>query len=184
MAGGAAERGERGTRAGAAAPLPRRSMDAFGAAGIAGRAVGAAGLTAVGVLHLAWSAGSPWPARDAHDLADAVVGSTHAPGVGATVGVAVLALGGAAVVGGAGGESPIARLIRAGAAVALITRGLVGGVAATKALRLPDPSARFRRFDRIVYRPVCLALGAAVALGSPGWIRRGKMEEEAHRHGQ
>ncbi|PRA97841.1 DUF3995 domain-containing protein [Microbacterium sp. MYb64] len=175
MTGGSAESGELGIGAASVAPLPRRSKDAFGAAGIAGRAVGAVGLAAVGVLHLVWAAGSPWPARDAAALADAVVGSEHVPAAGPTVGVAVLALGGAAVVGGAGGAGPIARLIRAGAAGALIARGLAGGVAATKALRLPDPSARFRRLDRVVYRPVCLVLGAAVALGSLGRIRRRKM---------
>jgi hypothetical protein len=89
--------------------------------------------------------------------------------------VAVLALGGAAVVAGAGGASPFARLIRAGAAGALLARGIAGGVAATKALRLPAPSARFRRLDGTVYRPVCLTLGAAIAMGSLGRIRRRKM---------
>lgn len=150
-------------------------MNAIGVAGIAGRTVGVLGLAAVGILHLVWAAGSPWPARDSADLADAVVGSAHAPSAGPTVGVAVLALGGAAAVGGAGGAGPIARLVRLGAAAALIARGLVGGVVATRALRLPDPSARFRRLDRVVYRPVCLTLGAAVAMGSLGRIRRRKM---------
>ncbi|MFB7844305.1 DUF3995 domain-containing protein [Microbacterium sp. NPDC056052] len=161
--------------AGPEASGPGRSRTALGAAGIAGRAVGAVGLAAVGVLHLVWAAGSPWPARDEAALADAVVGSAHTPSVGPTVGVAVLALGGAAVVGGVGGASPIARLIRAGAAGALLARGIAGGVAATKLLRLPDPSARFRRLDRVVYRPVCLTLGAAVAMGMLGRMRRRKM---------
>lgn len=175
MTGGSAERGDLGIGAASAAPFPRGPMDAVSAAGIAGRVVGALGLAAVGVLHLVWAAGSPWPARDAAALADAVVGSAHVPPAGPTVGVAVLALGGAAVVGGAGGAGPIVGLIRAGAASALIARGLAGGAAATKALRLPDPSARFRRLDRVVYRPVCLMLGAAVALGSLGPIWRRKM---------
>jgi len=175
MADGSAERGEPAAGTVADAPIPRWSKNAIGAAGIAGRAVGTVGLAAVGVLHLIWAAGSPWPASDEAALADSVVGSAHIPRTGPTVGVAVLALGGAAVVGGAGGASPIARLIRAGAAGALLGRGIAGGVAATKLLRLPDPSARFRRLDRVVYRPVCLTLGAAIAMGMLGRIRGRKM---------
>ncbi|OZB82546.1 hypothetical protein, partial [Microbacterium sp. 13-71-7] len=77
MPAGSAERGELGAGAGADAPIPRWSEGAIGAAGIAGRAVGTVGLAAVGVLHLIWAAGSPWPARDEAALADAVVGSAH-----------------------------------------------------------------------------------------------------------
>ncbi|MFJ4165466.1 DUF3995 domain-containing protein [Microbacterium sp. NPDC089698] len=154
---------------------PQPVIGALGASGIAGRVVGAAGLAAVGLLHVLWAAGSSWPARDADALADAVVGSAHVPAAGPTAGVAALALGGAAIVSGAGGDRPVARLIRAGAAAALLARGLAGGVVATRVLRLPDPSARFRDLDRLVYRPLCLVLGAAVAWGSLGRIRRRKM---------
>lgn len=185
MAGGTAARTELPvtTAVGEAASIPG-AISSPGAVSVAGRALGATGLAAVGVLHLVWAAGSPWPARDADALADAVVGSASVPGAGPTAAVAALAIGGAAVTGGVGGDRPVATLIRAGAAAALIARGLVGGVVATRILRLPAPSARFRRLDRVVYRPVCLLLGAAVAMGMSGAARGTKMGPEAHRHGR
>lgn len=170
MGGSAAER--ESSRTVAASPSSAGARDA---ASTAGRVVGATGLAAVGLLHAIWAAGSPWPARDRASLADAVVGSAQVPAAGPTAGVALLALGGAAVVGGAGGAAPLARLIRVGAASALILRGIVGGVAATRVLRLPDPSARFRRLDRVVYRPLCLTLGAAAAMAALAQGRREKM---------
>jgi hypothetical protein len=185
MAGGTAERAELpGTTAVGEAAAILGVTGSPRAVNVAGRVVGATGLAAVGILHLVWAAGSPWPARDADALADAVVGSASVPGTGPTAAVAALAIGGAAVTGGVGGDRPVATLIRAGAAAALIARGLVGGVVATRILRLPAPSARFRRLDRVVYRPVCLLLGAAVAVGMSGASGRRKMGPEARRHGR
>lgn len=130
------------------------------------RIVGASGLAAVGALHAVWGSGSTWPARDITSLADAVVGSDEFPGAGATFAVATLAGVGAVVVAGAGGDHRVARLVRLGAAAALVARGLLGGVTATRVLGLPEPSRRFRRLDRTFYRPLCLVLGIAAGLAA------------------
>ncbi|MFC9558962.1 DUF3995 domain-containing protein [Agromyces sp. NPDC056965] len=134
---------------------------------LASRAVAAAGLVGVGVLHAAWASGSSWPAKSRAELADATVGSTTAPPAPvATATVAVMATAAGIIVGGALGDRPIAVLARRAAGLALLTRAAVGGVIAGRALGLPDPSDRFRTLDARYYRPLCLILGAGALLGA------------------
>jgi len=49
---------------------------------------GAVSLGGIGVVHVAWAAGSAWPARDRAALADAVGGFAVMPGRGACLAVA------------------------------------------------------------------------------------------------
>lgn len=52
------------------------------------RVAGAVSLGAIGVVHVAWAAGSAWPARDRAALADAVGGFAAMPGRAACLAVA------------------------------------------------------------------------------------------------
>lgn len=126
------------------------------------RLVGAVGLFAVGSLHAAWAAGSPFPARSRTELARAVVGNDEMPHPVACAAVAALTLGTGIVVAGAGGEEQTPTLVRISTGAALLGRGAVGGAGATRVLGLPQPGEPFRRLDARFYRPLCLALGAAV----------------------
>lgn len=156
-------------------------------------AVAAVGLAGASALHGVWASGSSWPAADAEDLADLVVGREprhpderdHGagrrggapplmPGAAATIAVAGM-LGAAAVLtAGASGLIPVpgrrARdLARLGTRVAsgvLMARG--GGGLVVSSLGIGTTSPRFRRWNLRLYSPLCLGLGAAAAVASRG----------------
>ena len=133
----------------------------------AARVISWIGLTGVGGLHLWWSAGSSWPAKNRARLASATVGNAHAmpaPGPTAVVGAAVLV--GGAVTAGALGESRLIVCGRRLIGLALLARAVLGGEVALRALGMGPPDPRFRRLDARAYRPLCAVLGAAVLLGS------------------
>lgn len=128
-------------------------------------------IASAGGLHLAWAAGSSFPARTRSGLAHAVVGATGEPGVlpssapTATVGTALVAL--AALVAAqpnsvalraAGG--PSGRRLDAALRVAEVgfgARGVIGLMAPTGA-RHP----RYRFLNAAVYSPLCLLLAAGL----------------------
>ncbi|HIT75409.1 MAG TPA: DUF3995 domain-containing protein [Candidatus Avipropionibacterium avicola] len=127
------------------------------------RVTGAAALAAVGGLHLLWASGPAWPAKDKADLADAMVGDPEAlPDPLPTAVVGVGALGAAAVVAGAGGESRLAQVARLTVASGLLARAASGGGVAVRAMGLPEPGERARRIDNRWIRPLCAGLGAIV----------------------
>lgn len=130
------------------------------------RALAAVGLLGVGALHAAWAAGSSWPARDRRTLAEAVVGSPAMPPAAACAVVAIGTGAAGALVAGVGAQRRLAIAARRAAGLALIGRGLAGGIAAGRMLRLPSPNARFRHLDARYYRPLCCALGLATLLSS------------------
>lgn len=126
------------------------------------RAVGAAGLFAAGSLHASWAAGSSFPLKDRPSLARAVTGSSRMPHPAASAALAAGLLGTGIVVAGAFGEGQTPTLVRISTGASLLGRGLLGGVVATKVLRMPTPQEPFRRLDALVYRPLCIVWGAAV----------------------
>ncbi|MCD2498314.1 MULTISPECIES: DUF3995 domain-containing protein [Microbacterium] len=133
----------------------------------AARVISGIGLAGVGVLHLCWSAGLNWPAKNRARLASATVGNARAmPAPGPTAVVGAVALVGGVVTAGALGES---RLIVSGRrliGLGLLTRAVLGGEVALRVLGMGPADPRFRRLDARAYRPLCAVLGAAVLLGS------------------
>jgi len=124
----------------------------------------AAVLAGAAALHLAWGAGSTFPFDSPADLADAVVGTPAGvapPPPAACVAVAVARLGGAGLVVGAPG---LPRGLRRAGLVAmtgaLAARGALGLAGQTDFVSSCSTSSRFRRNDRWVYAPLCLALAA------------------------
>jgi hypothetical protein len=126
----------------------------------------AIGLGAIAGLHLAWAQGASWPLSDRSELADAIVGRSGGtvPPPSACVAVA----GALSIASGLVGGYPVVdpRLRRAGAratVVVLGVRGSLGLLGRTDVLSPGSVSPRFRRLDRRIYSPLCLAL-AALAL--------------------
>ena len=130
--------------------------------GRAGRAVAGLGLGAVGALHLAWAAGSSFPAPNREVLADTVVGSPQVPGPIACAVVGTGALAVAAVIA-TGRPKRLSGTARRLAAAGLAARAAAGGRVAARSLGLPEPSRRFRQWDARVYRPLCAVLALAAA---------------------
>lgn len=131
------------------------------------RSVGSTGLLAVGVLHLVWASGSPWPAKNSKRLSEAVVGNSDImPGVAATVGVAVAALGSGLVAGGALGEGRGAVALRRLMGIGLLARAVVPEPLLMEALGLPVSGKRFRQLDQQYYRPLCAVLGVSLLVSA------------------
>jgi hypothetical protein len=145
--------------------------------------VGVVGLAGAGALHVAWARGSTWPAADAADLADLVVGRAPTdgdagpaamPGAGASVAVAGLLGAAALLTAGASGLVPVgtgraqhlARLGARTAAGVLLARGSAGLLVSS--LGIDGASDRFRTWNRRLYSPLCLGLGSAVAASTRG----------------
>lgn len=125
-----------------------------------------AGLAGAAAVHALWASGSTWPERDYDDLADLVVGRAPFPSRPLTAGVAGLLVTASTLSAAASGPTPPqSRIVRAGVkavAATLLVRG-VGGLAVSS-LAVGDASDTFRRWDRRVYSPLCIALGAGVAV--------------------
>jgi hypothetical protein len=129
--------------------------------------VTAAGLGAIAALHLAWAAGSSFPFPDRAALADRVIGSNTVPGAGPCVAVAAaLTIAGAAVGGLVPGPPPLARTMSVGVAAVLATRGVLGLAGRTDLVSPGSESVAFRRLDRRVYSPLCLALSIGALVSS------------------
>jgi hypothetical protein len=143
--------------------------------GRAARMAAVAGLAGIGLLHVAWGNGSAWPMANRADLSDAVLGSpglTSRSSAGACY-VMGGALGAAAALV-AGGPERLERPRRvavAGIAAVLAGRGVLGLAGRTDLVSPVSTGARYRRLDRRVYAPLCLALAGLVALSLKGGRR-------------
>jgi hypothetical protein len=123
-------------------------------------------LIALAALHVAWGRGLAFPFRDRRELADAVIGRGEAPGPTACHAVATALIAGAVLVGNR--PALPTGLRRTGLLVmsaVFAVRGTAGLIGRTDLLSPGSASMRFRRLDRRVYSPMCLAL-AAGALGA------------------
>jgi hypothetical protein len=117
-------------------------------------------------LHLAWATGSPWPAGDRDTLADLMAGRAggSVPPPAACVAVASLLTTAAGFVAGRPRRLPALRRVgAAGVATVLGVRGACGLAGRTDLVSPGSTSPGFRRIDRRVYSPLCLALAAVAA---------------------
>jgi hypothetical protein len=123
-------------------------------------------LLAIGSLHVAWGRGSTFPFSDRDELRDAVIGRPTTPSPGACYAVAGALCAAAALVADVPGlPRGVQRLGVSGVGVVLATRAALGFAGRTDLASPGSGSARFRRLDRRIYSPLCLAL-AAGALSS------------------
>lgn len=118
-------------------------------------------LAAIAGIHVAWGRGSSFPFANKLALSDAVIGSEAVPSAGACYAVAAALLTASALVV----DAPVAprRVRRLGRRVVggvLAVRGVAGLLGRTDVLSPGSASPRFRRLDRRVYSPLCLALAA------------------------
>lgn len=124
----------------------------------------AAAVTMVGIagLHVAWGLGSSYPFATRDELADKVIGSGRVPPPAACHAVASALLVAAGLAADVPVGSPLLRRIgRVGVATVLGARGTLGLVGRTDLVSPGSSSPAFRRMDRRVYAPLCLALAAA-----------------------
>jgi hypothetical protein len=116
-------------------------------------------LLGLAALHVAWGAGSSVPFDNRDDLADAVVGTTAVPPPAACYTVAgALMAAGALVLGLPAGRPALRRAGLLGVTTVLGSRGLLGLAGRTDLASPGSTSLRFRRLDRRLYSPLCLAL--------------------------
>jgi hypothetical protein len=127
----------------------------------AARSATATTLFALAGFHVLWGRGSTFPFPDRDGLNDAVIGRGSTPSPGACFAVAgALTVAGALVADVAPLPRPIQRLGVTGVAVVLAARAAFGFSGRTDAVVPGSTSVRFRRLDRRVYSPLCLALAA------------------------
>ncbi len=124
-------------------------------------------LAGIGVLHAMWGRGSTFPFSSRDRLNDTVIGRRATPSPAACYGVAGLLVAASALV--AGLPAPRSGVRRVGVATVAMTlgaRAVLGFSGKTDLVSPGSASARFRRMDRRVYSPLCLALaiGAASSL--------------------
>jgi len=113
----------------------------------------------VAALHVAWGAGKSFPFHDRERLADAVVGTAAVPPAPACYAVAGALTAAAALMQGfPAGHPTLRRVGLLGVAVVLGGRGVLGLTGRTDLVSPTSTSARFRRLDRNLYSPLCLAL--------------------------
>ena len=143
----------------------RQSTDVRRAAGD----VAAVGLAGAAAVHLLWASGSSWPAKDYDDLANLVVGRGPFPSRPLTAVAAGLLMTASTIAVAANRPAPAQSwVLRIGpkiVAATLLVRG-VGGLAMS-ALGVGQASEQFRQWDLRLYSPLCIALGACVAIGAP-----------------
>ena len=159
-------------------PLPTPPAKPAGTAATAATAVAAAAMAVLGAIHVAWGAGSSFPARDRATLAETASGRPgQPPGPVACLAVAGLLFSAAALT--AGFPRRPSWLRRIGAATVTATflfRGLLGVSGRTQALFPDADSDRFRDLDRRYYGPLCLAIAA---LSAPASRRAGSGQQWA-----
>lgn len=125
-------------------------------------------LLGVGVLHAAWGRGSTFPFSDRDRLNDTVIGRAATPSPAACYSVAGLLAAASALV--AGLPTPRSRIRRLGVctvAIALGSRAALGFSGKTDVVSPGSISAKFKRMDKRVFSPLCLAL----AVGAAGSLR-------------
>ncbi len=124
-------------------------------------------LLGIAGIHVAWGRGSTFPFATTADLTDAVVGNDVVPSPGACYAVAgLLTIAAGATAGLPAPTSRLRRLAVIGVTTVLATRAGFGFAGRTDALVPGSSSPRFRRNDRCLLAPLCLALamGAAMSL--------------------
>ncbi len=130
------------------------------------RGLTAATLCSLAGLHVAWGLGSSFPFSARDDLSEAVIGRGSVPSPAACFAVAgALTIAGALVADVPGLPRGIQRAGVTGVAAVLASRAALGFAGRTDLASPGSVSTRFRRLDRRVYSPLCLAL-AAGALSS------------------
>lgn len=141
----------------------RQSTDVRRAAGD----IAAVGLAGAAAVHLLWASGSSWPAKDYDDLANLVVGRGPFPSRPLTAVVAGLLMTASTIAVAANRPAPAQSwVVRIGpkiVAATLLVRGVVG--LAVSARGVGQASEQFRQWDLRLYSPLCIALGACVAIG-------------------
>ena len=126
----------------------------------------AAGLLGLASLHVAWAAGSSWPAKDRDALADLMAGRAGGlvPAPAACLTVAMLLGCASGLVAGRPQCLPaLRRAGAAGVAIVLGVRGACGLAGRTDLVSPGSTSPGFRRLDRRYYAPLCLCLAAGAA---------------------
>ena len=118
-----------------------------------------AALASIAGVHVAWGLGSPFPFATRAELADAVIGSGAVPPPGACYAVATALFAASALVADVRiGPRRVRRLGRQVVGGVLTVRGIAGLAGRTDVLSPGSASPRFRRLDRRVFSPLCLAL--------------------------
>jgi hypothetical protein len=126
-------------------------------------------LAAIAALHAYWGVGGVWPGVDAASCARTVGGFPGArtmPGSGPSFAVAA-ALAAAALLAAAEGglslplPSAFLNIATIGAALVFLGRGIAGF---TPAWRRLTPEQPFATLDVRYYSPLCLAIGAGLAI--------------------
>lgn len=118
-------------------------------------------LASASALHMAWGLRIPIPGVDSEDMAEAVVGVGDVPGPGACFAVAGTLATAAALVAGVAPLPPaLMGLGRVGVLLGLGGRGVLGLTGHTDLVAPGELTERFRRWDRRLYTPLCLALAA------------------------
>jgi hypothetical protein len=135
---------------------------------VGGGVLAAATLAGAAGLHGLWAAGSTWPAVTADELADLVVGRRPMPGPVACAAVtgALTVAAVATATASRGRPGRLARPSRAVAAIvsgSLLARGMGGMVA--EVVGIGEATPAFRRWNRRLYNPLCIALALLVAFG-------------------
>lgn len=121
----------------------------------------AATLLSLAGLHVLWGLGSSFPFSDPDDLTDAVIGRPSVPSAEACFAVAgALTIAAALVADVPRLPRGVQRLGVTGVGVVLASRAGLGFSGRTDAVSPGSVSTRFRRLDRRVYSPLCLALAA------------------------
>jgi len=129
----------------------------------AGSRVAAVTLLGIAGVHVAWGRGSSFPFATVEEMHDAVIGRPVSPSPSSCYAVAgLLTVAAAATAGLPSRRSRLRKLAVLGTATVLATRAGFGLSGRTDALVPGSASPRFRRLDRRIYSPLCLAL----ALGS------------------
>jgi Protein of unknown function (DUF3995) len=124
-------------------------------------------LFGIGGLHVMWGRGSTFPFASRDQLNDTVVGSSATPSTAACFGVAGLLTAAGALVAGFPRRRSWLRRAGVGTVTAVLgTRAALGFSGKTNLVSPGSDSSAFRRIDRRVLSPLCLALaiGAACSL--------------------
>lgn len=126
----------------------------------------AGGLLAIAGMHAGWAAGASWPFPDRTSLAASGAGMEQPPSPAACLAVAGLLCAAAAFVGGRPRRAPVvARAGSSGVVAVLAARGALGLAGRTSLVSPYSLDAEFKRRDRRLYSPLCLALAALAVPG-------------------
>ena len=132
-------------------------------------------LATAAAVHVAWGLQVQIPGVDGAAMAEAVGGAGEPPGPLACFAVAGALASAAALVEGLPVVPPVlVRAGRVGVALGLGGRGLLGLTGHTDLVAPGEITDRFRRWDRRVYTPLCLALAAGSVRAL--WIDRGRRQ--------